>query len=136
MACSCFLKMNHNRECIVYLLLTFKFLVYIVCAHISAKYGIMKWHHKLLDQNKIKGCQERPAQVFGNVQSFPLWIKDLVKGGPQLLRLKVADVAEWSHVSGVSYLQPGSRVHLRALEAFGFLMFKYAFSHILETLWL
>ena len=32
--------------------------------------------------------------------------------------------------SKVSNLQPGSR----ALEAFGFLMLKYAFSHILETL--
>ena len=31
-------------------------------------------------------------------------------------------------------LQPGSRAYLRALEAFGFLMLKYAFSHILETL--
>ena len=30
----------------------------------------------------------------------------------------------------------GSRARLRALEAFGFLMLKYAFSHILETLFL
>ena len=29
-----------------------------------------------------------------------------------------------------------SRAHLRALEAFGFLMLKYAFSHILKTLFL
>ena len=63
-------------------------------------------------------------------------IQDLVKGGPQLLRLKVADVAKRSHASEVSNLQPGSRARLRALEAFGFLMLKYAFSHILETLFL
>ena len=56
-------------------------------------------------------------------------IQDLVKGGgPQLLRPKIADVA--------SNLWPGSRARLRALEAFGFLMLKYAFSHILETLFL
>ena len=35
-----------------------------------------------------------------------------------------------------SILRPGSRARLRALEAFGFLMLKYAFSHILETLFL
>ena len=42
------------------------------------------------------------------------------QGGPQLLRLKVADVAEWSYVTEVSYLQLGW-----ALEAFRFLMLKY-----------
>ena len=63
-------------------------------------------------------------------------IQDLVKGGPQLLRPKVADIAKQSHASEASKLQPGSRAHLRALEAFGFLMLKYAFSHILETLFL
>ena len=63
-------------------------------------------------------------------------IQDLVKGGPQLLRLKVANVAKRSHTSEVSNLRPGSRAHLRGLEAFGFLMLKYAFSHILETLFL
>ena len=62
-------------------------------------------------------------------------IQDLVKGG-QLLRLKVADIVKWSYASEVSNLQPGSRAHLRALEAFGVLMLKYAFSHILETLFL
>ena len=30
----------------------------------------------------------------------------------------------------------GSRAHLRVLETFGFLILKYAFSHILETLFL
>ena len=33
-------------------------------------------------------------------------------------------------------MQLGSRFHLRALETFGFLMLKYTFSHILETLFL
>ena len=63
-------------------------------------------------------------------------IQDLVKGGPQVLRPKVADVAKRSRASEASNLQPGSRDHLRALEAFGFLIFKYAFSHILGTLFL
>ena len=57
-------------------------------------------------------------------------------GGPQLLRPKVADVVKWSCASEASILRPGSRARLRALEAFGFLMLKYAFSHILETLFL
>ena len=55
---------------------------------------------------------------------------------PQVLRPKVADVAKRSHASEASNLRPGSRARLRALEAFGFLMLKYAFSHILETLFL
>ena len=58
------------------------------------------------------------------------------QGGIQVLRPKVADIAKWSHASKASNLWPGSRAHLRALEAFGFLMLKYAFSHILETLFL
>ena len=64
-------------------------------------------------------------------------IQDLVKGGgAQLLRPKVADVAEGRHASEASILQGGSRANLRALEAFGVLMLKYAFSHILETFFL
>ena len=58
------------------------------------------------------------------------------RGRPQLLRLKVPNVTKRSRVSKASILQPGSRARLRALEAFGFLMLKYAFSHILETLFL
>ena len=61
-------------------------------------------------------------------------IQDLVKGGPQLLRPKVADVVKRSHTSEASIVRQGSRARLRTLEAFGFLMLKYAFSHILETL--
>ena len=56
------------------------------------------------------------------------------QGGVQLLRLKIAKVAEQSCVSKVSYLWLGSRALKWALEAFGFLKLKYAFSHILETL--
>ena len=63
-------------------------------------------------------------------------IQDLVKGGAQLLRPKVVHVAKRSRASEASNLWPGSRARLRALEAFGFLMLKYAFSHILETLFL
>ena len=58
------------------------------------------------------------------------------QGGPQVLRPKVANVAKRSRVSEVSNLWPRSRAHLRALEAFGFLILKYAISHILETLFL
>ena len=58
------------------------------------------------------------------------------KGGAQLLRPKVANIAKWSCTSEASNLWLGSRAHLRALEAFGFLMLKYAISHILETLFL
>ena len=56
------------------------------------------------------------------------------QGGPQLPRQKVADVVERSCVSEGSYLRPGSRARLRALEAFEFLVLKYAFSHIVEPL--
>ena len=44
--------------------------------------------------------------------------------------------AESCQCSEASNLWLGSRARLRALEAFGFLMLKYAFSHILETLFL
>ena len=43
---------------------------------------------------------------------------------------EVTHVMEWGHASGASFLQPVSR----ALEAFGFLMLKYVFSHIAEAL--
>ena len=47
------------------------------------------------------------------------------QGRAQLLRPKVADVAKRSCASEASNLRLGSRAHLRALEAFGFLMLKY-----------
>ena len=58
------------------------------------------------------------------------------QGGAQLLRLKVANIAKRSCTSEASNLKLGSRACFRALEAFGFLMLKYAFSHILGTLFL
>ena len=48
-------------------------------------------------------------------------------------RLKVADVVKENSVGGVSSLWLGSRGSLRGLEAFGFSMLKYAFTHIQET---
>ena len=57
-------------------------------------------------------------------------IQDLVKGGGP------ASEAESCRHSEASIPWLGSRSRLRALEAFGFLMLKYAFSHILETLFL
>ena len=73
----------------------------------------------------------RPAGMSGRCGSR-IWSR----GGPQLLRPKVADIAKRSRASEASILWPGSRARLRALEAFGFLMLKYAFSHILATLFL
>ena len=76
------------------------------------------------------------------IWSFPVLlqaqvrIQDFGQGGPQLLRPKVADVVKRSRASEASILRPGSRARLRALEAFGFLMLKYAFSPILKTLFL
>ena len=72
------------------------------------------------------------SQVINGRCGSRIWSR----GGPQLLRPKVADVAKRSRASEASILRPGSRARLRALEAFGFLMLKYAFSHILETLFL
>ena len=63
-------------------------------------------------------------------------IQDLVRGGPQLLRPKVADVTKRSHASEVSNLWLGSMALNRALDSLGFLMLQYAISHILETLFL
>ena len=56
--------------------------------------------------------------------------------GGQLPRPKVADVVKQSRVSEESNMRWGFRACLRTLEAFGFLMLKYAFSYILETLFL
>ena len=47
-----------------------------------------------------------------------------------------ASEAESCRHSEASILRPRFRARLRALEAFGFLIFNYAFSHILETLFL
>ena len=49
---------------------------------------------------------------------------------------KNANVENLSHPSKTSHMQLGSMAHFRALEAPGFSVLKYAFSHILETLFL
>ena len=74
--------------------------------------------------------------LCNSLQSFRCGSRIWSRGGPQLQRPKVANVAKRSRASEASNMQPGSRARLRALEAFGFLMLKYAFSHILETLFL
>ena len=54
-------------------------------------------------------------------------------GGPKVANIIVA---KRSCTSEASYMQPGSRDQLRALEALTFSVFKYSFFHILETLFL
>ena len=49
-----------------------------------------------------------------------VWIQDLVKGGPQVLRPKVVDVAKQSHASEASKLQLGSRACLSFWKLLGF----------------
>ena len=56
------------------------------------------------------------AVVSTVVQSVQVLIQDLVKGGPQVPRPKVADVVKRSHTSKASNLWPGSR----ALKLLGF----------------
>ena len=56
---------------------------------------------------------------------IPLQWSGFCQGGPQLLRLKVSNDTQWSHMNKATYLQPGSRSCFRAQEAFGFLMLKY-----------
>ena len=63
-------------------------------------------------------------------------IQDLVKGGAPASEAESCRHSEAESRERASILRPGSRARLRALEAFGFLMLKYAFSHILETLFL
>ena len=75
---------------------------------------------------EIKGYVEgvKSSSIY-TIRAVMLYMSEVSKG-----------VAKRSHASEASNLQLGSRAHLRALEAFGFLMLKYAFSHILETLFL
>ena len=64
-------------------------------------------------------------------------IQDLVKGGAPASEAESCRRSEVElRERPVSNVWPGSRAHLRTLEAFGLLMLKYAFSHILETLFL
>ena len=57
------------------------------------------------------------------------------------MQVRIQDLGQASEIqsclcSEASNLRLGSRAHLRALETFGFLIPKYAFSHILEALFL
>ena len=89
--------------------------------------------YQLICLNCLKAIQNmKPHTGTENRCRSRIWSS----GGAQFPRPKVADVAEWSCTSKANYLQSGSRAHLRTLEAFGFLMLKYAFSHILETFFL
>ena len=102
-----------------FILISFKYLSTLNVSYIK----------KLMSKNfALSNCQ-RP-------NDFRCGSRIWSRGGPQLLRPKVADIAKRSRASEVSILRLGSRARLRALEAFGFLMLKYAFSHILETLFL
>ena len=61
-------------------------------------------------------------------------IQDLVKGGGPILFWPIfADSAQWSCANEVSPYWLGSGAHLRALEALGFFITKYAFSPFLGT---
>ena len=79
--------------------------------------------------------------LSGPVQTSPLapppphtWtqvrIQDLVKGGP------ASEAKSCRHSEVELRKRSELKASLRALEAFGFLMLEYAFSHILETLFL
>ena len=52
----------------------------------------------------------------------------------KLVRPKIVHVAKQSHISEMSHFRPGSRAHLRTLKALDFLVLKYVFSNILQTL--
>ena len=58
-----------------------------------------------------------------------VWIQDLVKGGPSFWDGKLPTQRSEQSAAGV-------QARLRALETFGFLILKYALSHILDTLFL
>ena len=58
------------------------------------------------------------------------------QGGAPASEAESCRCSEAEYMSEASILRQGSRACLRALEVFRFLMLKYAFSHILETLFL
>ena len=51
-----------------------------------------------------------------------------LRGGPKFFWLSFADSMQWSHANKVSLYWLGSRARLRALEALGLFITKYAFS--------
>ena len=52
----------------------------------------------------------------------------LVEGGAKIFLRQFPDVVKRSHTNEMSFNRPGSRAHLRALEALGFFFAEYAFS--------
>ena len=65
-----------------------------------------------IKQEKFKITFVGPGKYIKGSGGGQVRIQDLVKGGPQLLRPKVADVAKWSRTSKASILWLGSRAHL------------------------
>ena len=87
-------------------------------------------------------CKQKSKEAFG-VSLFPYLCSNLAKLDELGRKVSGADPGFGQKGTPgskaeieVSYLQLGSRAHLMALEALGVLMLKYAFSHILETLFL
>ena len=66
-----------------------------------------------------------PMMLHKSVADPGLWSG----GGPRKLFCEFADGAKRSRANEVSFRRPGSRAHLRALEALGFFIAKYAFSY-------
>ena len=66
--------------------------------------------------------------MIRNLRHVQGWIQDLVKWGAQIFWPIFANATQWSHANEVSPYWLGSRAHLRALEALGFFITKYAFS--------
>ena len=81
--------------------------------------------------SRLKLCQWIPSgTVTPLVLAKPSSGPRIWSGGRPKIFIRVfADVAKRSRASEASQYWPGSRAHLRALEALAFLTLKYAFSH-------
>ena len=77
-----------------------------------------------LSQNEDEGMSGVPPPVSGFQFSIRCRSRILPSGGPAS-ETKSCHVAKLSHMSEASYLQPRSRVCLKAPEALGVLMLKY-----------
>ena len=89
----------------------------------------------------LKGCVPAwgvPAQVLPPVNRMTMTAgadPGYDQGGPRSRTMKFANVVKQSRVSEASPIAAGeSGACSRAPEALGFLVFKYAFSHFLDTL--
>ena len=72
----------------------------------------------------VKGLPICSSQCYRNRGGSRIWLRE----GPEYFWLIFTDSAQWSHANEVSTYWPGSRAHLRALEALGVFITKYAFS--------